>query len=987
MPRVKFDIVTDFSEVNRAGDSMQKLSGEAAGLSQDMNTAFRSATKQADAFDKEIKDGTKDIEKMGRTAKAVQPQMADGFRKTGNEVKKANKEIKEMNAGLGDIATGLAAAFSVGAAINFGKKIIDVRAEFQKFEAVLTNTLGSKSLAQSALQMIQEVAAKTPFSVQELTASFVKLANQGFQPTSAEIVKLGDLAASQGKSFDQLTEGIIDAQTGEFERLKEFGIRASKEGNNVKFAFKGVETQVANNSKAIQQYILGLGELEGVAGGMAAISDTLGGKISNLGDNFDAFFNNLGQNSEGVFGSVLDAFNEFLGKANEAQSVLNQTNKILKESGQETGFFEDLFGAQLDLVPLQQGLNIITKVGAEAQKTADFVPAYQALKDKLAEITAQYKEGAVNADQFNRQVALIANAQKALDEQAKALIEKEKKSKEADDAAKAKASKEAFEKTKKQREDLAKELADLQKKATKAEIDQLDDASEEKIKRNKELALQEIDELRKTLIQKGKALDRNFALTGAQEEQIFILRQQAEADANEKILELKKKQADKELAIDKQKITDQATLLKLRIDAQTAAIEKQTSPEGASKSQEVEFERAKQEAILKLKRDAAIESLDIKEKQLQAEADAEIAADPANAEAIRARLEAQKAVLFEETQSLVNDVNESLNELAAGDKQFSLAKLLGLTEDEFDRVKALASQIVGDVLNIFSQNLDAQQELLNQEIEANEKRKEAREDNINDLQSQLEKELELQKQGLANNVDAVNEQIDAAEALRQQDLANQTAIQQEQKKLAKQQFIIDSATQASSILTASANVLKGFSTLPLIGQILGIAAVASMVGSFFLTKTKVLQSTNNQPGFQKGGYTGDLGRAEVAGEVHGQEFVSTADVTKENRELLEGLHKGDNNLIGKGIQRLLENTGVILDTDLPKSIARNRDFIKQRETALIRTDNSGVESRIDTLNKEFLGLKKDLNNKVTFMPDGSKMIQKGSITRIVKKRG
>ena len=61
-----------------------------------------------------------------------------------------------------------------------------------------------------------------------MTQSYITLANRGIKPTKEEIIKLGDLASSQGKDFNQLAEAMLDAQTGEFERLKEFGIKASK---------------------------------------------------------------------------------------------------------------------------------------------------------------------------------------------------------------------------------------------------------------------------------------------------------------------------------------------------------------------------------------------------------------------------------------------------------------------------------------------------------------------------------------------------------------------------------------------------------------------------------------------------------------------------------------------------------------------------------------------------------------------------------------
>lgn len=290
-------------------------------------------------------------------------KMVDNFKRVDQEAKKANdtirRESKESSKGLNNVnkdASGLqgtfkkvggaiVAAFAVERIISFGKEVIDITARFQKLEAVLTNSLGRQSAAQSALKDIKDFAATTNFSVEELTAAYVKLANQGFIPTTNELMKLADLANSTGKQFDQLTEAIIDAQTGEFERLKEFGIRASKEGDKVTFTFKGVQTQTEFTNDAIRGYILSLGELNGVLGSTEAISETLGGKISNLGDAWDSFLNAVGQNTGGAFGKAVEiisnAFNamadaltpiEVLAKQGVAKDIEASYQNILQST-------------------------------------------------------------------------------------------------------------------------------------------------------------------------------------------------------------------------------------------------------------------------------------------------------------------------------------------------------------------------------------------------------------------------------------------------------------------------------------------------------------------------------------------------------------------------------------------------------------------------------------------------------------------------------
>lgn len=282
------------------------------------------------------------IRKAGKEANLTEKEIDEMVNSTKKAKEQGGKNFNEMNKGLNSIHNtalkvggAVVAMFAVDKLKAFIGEVVNVTAEFQKLDAVLTNTLGSKSAAQRALKEIRDIAASTPFSVVELTQSYVKLVNQGIKPTKAEIIKLGDLAASTGKQFDQLTEAIIDAQTGEFERLKEFGIRASKQGDQVVFTFKGVQTQVDFTSESIRDYIFALGEAEGVSGSMEAISATLGGQISNLGDSWDSLLNTIGDGNNGALsGAVMlvkdlvEGFEQFLKTQQQIEEEIRNGNAV-----------------------------------------------------------------------------------------------------------------------------------------------------------------------------------------------------------------------------------------------------------------------------------------------------------------------------------------------------------------------------------------------------------------------------------------------------------------------------------------------------------------------------------------------------------------------------------------------------------------------------------------------------------------------------------
>jgi hypothetical protein len=259
----------------------------------------------------------------------------------GSNIEKNNKKsvesTKKMSGAFAEVGKTMAGLFAVDQLVNLGKKILDTTVEFQKMEAVLTTALGSNSAAQSAMNQIVNFASSTPFQVNELTDAFVKLANRGFIPTMDQMRQLGDLASSVGKSFDQLTEAILDAQSGEFERLKEFGIKASQQGDVVQFTFKGITTEVEKSDKAIQAYLLGLGDLEGVAGSMEAISKTTGGVISNLEDNITQLFKNIGDSSSGFINWFVKDLNNVVSSLRNMGEIMELMNpfKTLAESSDE----------------------------------------------------------------------------------------------------------------------------------------------------------------------------------------------------------------------------------------------------------------------------------------------------------------------------------------------------------------------------------------------------------------------------------------------------------------------------------------------------------------------------------------------------------------------------------------------------------------------------------------------------------------------------
>ena len=249
----------------------------------------------------------------------------DDLRNKGRNISTEFGSAESMLSKWKTAAKAFIAVKLVGYLTQLNSAVYRTRKEFAKFEAVLRNTFQSQEKAAQAMKMLQQLAADTPGSLKEWTEAFIKLVNRGIKPTSSELTNMGDLAASQGKSIDQFIEAVLDAMSGENERLKEFGIKANKNGNTVKYTFRGVTTEVQNSDEAIKNYLLSLGQLEGVAGSMAVQMKELEGVESNFGDTIDNMWNKIGKRMEPFFKKMYSWASSFVSDITKAVEPLSDT--------------------------------------------------------------------------------------------------------------------------------------------------------------------------------------------------------------------------------------------------------------------------------------------------------------------------------------------------------------------------------------------------------------------------------------------------------------------------------------------------------------------------------------------------------------------------------------------------------------------------------------------------------------------------------------
>lgn len=180
----------------------------------------------------------------------------------------------------------------------------------------------------------------------------------------------------------------------------------------------------------------------------------------------------------------------------------------------------------------------------------------------------------------------------------------------------------------------------------------------------------------------------------------------------------------------------------------------------------------------------------------------------------------------------VKGIDREISDLDLG---ASLLERLGFDDKQISALQDAANIVIDQLGSI----LEAEVQLAEQAVEAANKRVEA-------AQKAYDAEVEARVNGYANNV-----------ATAKKELENEKKQQREKEKMLaeaqRRQEMLNSLTQASSLVTASANIWSSLSAIPIVGPALAIAAIGTMWTSFAVAKVKAKQVTAKSDEYGEGG--------------------------------------------------------------------------------------------------------------------------------------
>ena len=215
-------------------------------------------------------------------------------------------------------------------------------AGFEKASVALSAFTGSMESAKAKFWELNTLEDKTCQSTDKLANAFVILGKYGLDNSSKALTSYSQIAVAMNKTVEEVANAIGNASQGQFKSLKELGIQAKQEGDQIILTYQGVTTAIGANTGELEKYIQKLSDdnfsgileektktVEGAMNRMKNAWGTLQTVLFNADTPFGKFFVN-GLNEISSF--INDAINII--QTPEIQQVFTEVCNTLKDTAQ-----------------------------------------------------------------------------------------------------------------------------------------------------------------------------------------------------------------------------------------------------------------------------------------------------------------------------------------------------------------------------------------------------------------------------------------------------------------------------------------------------------------------------------------------------------------------------------------------------------------------------------------------------------------------------
>lgn len=278
-----------------------------------------------------------------------------------------------------------------------------------------------------------------------------------------------------------------------------------------------------------------------------------------------------------------------------------------------------------------------------------------------------------------------------------------------------------------------------------------------------------------------------------------------------------------------------------------------------------------------------------------------------------------------------------------------------------------------EATDIIIENIQA---IVDAEVEAAETAVKLAEDRVDAAQRALDAEIEARNNGYANNVATAKKELE-------QEKRNQAEKQKILEAAQRRQEAINTVTQISSLVTASANLWSAFSGMGPVGPILALAAIAAMWASFAAVKIKAKQVAGaGTETYGEGGIEFLEGGSHASGndiDLHTKN-KRKKNMRAEGGEALAIINKRQTRKYKKVLPDIIShlNKGTFEDKYL-------NAFAASDKLTLATASNQSSNVDLSRLEGEVSRIRKQNESKYYVLPNGDIVLIHKNVKRIIKK--
>jgi len=213
--------------------------------------------------------------------------------KMSSQFEKVDKSINKTSGSFGKLKGVLAGAITIAGITSFTKSVVEASSRAEDLKTTLETVAGSAKAGDDAFKFINDFATRTPFDIETLTETFIKLKAAGIEPTEELLTTFGDMASvttDRVGSLNAITDLFARTTSGglgleDLNRLADRGIPVFKIFEE-KLGLARLEVsefgKSAEGAAKLKEALLeGLNEDFG--GGMEKASANLSVSLSNMG--------------------------------------------------------------------------------------------------------------------------------------------------------------------------------------------------------------------------------------------------------------------------------------------------------------------------------------------------------------------------------------------------------------------------------------------------------------------------------------------------------------------------------------------------------------------------------------------------------------------------------------------------------------------------------------------------------------------------------